>query len=56
MLSEFEVKLFIDNGKEGIQELSKLNENEKHQWKIDLEERALSVYYNLKVKITHKKI
>lgn len=53
-MNEFVVELFIDNGGNEIIDCSKLNKNDMEQWKRDLEERALSEYYNQKIKISSK--
>lgn len=55
-MNEFMVELFIDNGNSQIKELSSLNEKEMNQWKVNLEQRALSEYHNQKVKISEQKI
>lgn len=54
-MDEYIVKLFIDSGEENI-ELSALSENDMEQWKKDMEARALSAYYNKKIKIADQKI
>lgn len=56
IMNEFMVELFIDNGNSQIKELSSLNEKEMNQWKVNLEQRALSEYHNQKVKISEQKI
>ena len=53
-MDEYKVELFIDSGEENI-ELSALSENDIEQWKKDMEARALSAYYNKKIKIADKK-
>ena len=55
-MNEFEVRLFIDDGDSEIKELSSLNEKEVNQWKVDLEQRALSEYHNQRIKISEQKI
>ena len=55
-MNEFRVELFVASDDEQDIMLSSLNEDEKEQWKKDLEARALSEYYNKKVKVSDKKI
>lgn len=55
MMNEFRVELFIDSGVENI-EFSNFSQKNMEQWKKDMEVRALSEYYNQKVKISNKKI
>ena len=55
-MNEFVVKFFITSDDEQDVMLSSLNEDEMEQWKKDIEVRALSEYYNQKVKISSKKI
>ena len=49
-MEDYCVEYYIDNGVQ-ITELSSMNEEETEQWKKDMEERALSEYYNRKIKI-----
>ena len=51
MMNEFVVELFIDSGDKENMQLSGLNEKDKEQWKKVMEARALSEYYNKKIKI-----
>ena len=53
-MNEFVVELFIANDDEQDVMLSSLNEDEMEQWKKDLEECALSEYYDQKVNIKVK--
>ena len=55
-MNEFVVELFVASDDEQDVMLSSLNEDEMEQWKKDMEVRALSEYYNQKVKISIKKI
>ena len=55
-MNEFVVELFIASDDEQDVKLSSLNEDEIEQWKKDMEARALSEYYNRKIKITDQKI
>lgn len=52
----YRVEFFVadDDGEE--KEFLELNEKDTNQWKKDLEARALSEYYNKKVKVSDKKI
>ncbi len=49
-MEDFRVEYYIDNGGQ-ITDFSSMNEKETEQWKKDMEERALSEYYNKKIKI-----
>jgi hypothetical protein len=55
-MNEFVVELFIASDDEQDVMLSSLSEGEMEQWKKDMEVRALSEYYNQKVKMSNKKI
>ena len=55
-MDEYKVELFIDSGEEKNIEFSSLSENDMEQWKKDTEARALSAYYNKKIKIADQKI
>ena len=55
-MNEFKVELFIASDDEQDIMLSSLNEDEMDKWKEDMEVRALSEYYNQKIKITDQKI
>jgi hypothetical protein len=55
-MNEFIIEYYIDSGDNQIIKLSSLNEKNMEQWKKDMEVRALSEYYNQKVKISSKKI
>ena len=54
-MDEYIVELFIDDGEENIL-FANLSENDIEQWKKDMEARALSAYYNKKIKIADQKI
>ena len=54
-MNEFRVELFIASDDEQDVMLSILNEDEIEKWKEDMEVRALSEYYNQKIKITDRK-
>ena len=56
MMNGYRVELFIDSGNEENIKLSSLAEKDKKQWKKDTEARALSIYYNKKIKIIDPKI
>lgn len=49
-MNDFIVELYIDDGSEGDMKFSDLNKKEKEQWKKNIEQRALSEFYNRKVK------
>lgn len=51
MMNEYLVELFIDSGDGENIKLSSLTEKDKEQWIKDVEERALSEYYNKKIRI-----
>ena len=53
-MNEFIVELFVDKGENQYIKLSSLNENDMEEWKKDMEARALSEYYNKKIKIKQK--
>ncbi len=55
-MDEYKIEFFVASGEEQDVMLSNLNEDELEQWKKDMEERALSEYYNQKIKIMSKKI
>lgn len=55
-MNEFMVELFVASDDEQDVMLASLNEDEMEQWKKDMETRALSEYYNQKIKIKSKKI
>ncbi len=55
-MDEYKVEFFIVSDNEQNTKLSSLNEKEMEQWRKDLETRALSEYYNRKIKIRSKKI
>lgn len=50
-MNEFRVEYYIDNGEEQNIKVSGLNEKDMEEWKKDMEARALSEYYNKKIKI-----
>lgn len=51
-MNEFRIELYIDRGEEQNTKLSNLDKKNMNQWKRDLEARALSEYYNKKIKIS----
>ena len=53
-MNEFIVELFVDKGENQDIKLSSLNEKDMEEWKKDMELRALSEYYNKKIKIKQK--
>ena len=53
-MNEFNVEYYIDSGDNQIIKISGLNEKDMEQWKKDMEERALSEYYNKKIKLKQK--
>ena len=53
-MDEYKVEFFIASDDEQDVMLSSLNEDEMEQWKKDLEECALSEYYDQKVNIKVK--
>ena len=55
-MNEFRVELYIDGENEENIQITSLDEKEMEQWKIELETRALSEYYNRKIKISSKKV
>lgn len=54
-MEDFRIEYYIDSGDGQITELSSINEKET-EWKKDMEERALSEYYNKKIKVSKIKI
>lgn len=55
-MNEFKIEYFIVRDDEQYTELSKLEQKDMEQWKKDMEVRALSEYYNQKIKISGSKI
>lgn len=55
-MNEFTIELFIDNRDEKYIEISNLNNTELQPWRRDIEAKALSEYYNTKIKISNQKI
>lgn len=53
-MDDFRIEYYIKVGDEQNIKLSDLNEKDKEEWKKDMEARALSEYYNKKVKIIQK--
>lgn len=53
-MDDFRIEYYIDNGDDQNIKLSSLNEKDMEEWKKDMEARALSEYYNKKVKIRQK--
>ena len=54
-VDEFMVEFFIDNGNDKEEKISSLSEKQLEDWKAGVELRALSEYYNKKIKISVKK-
>ena len=54
-MDDFRVEFYIDDGNLRNTKLSKLTGKEFEQWKKDMETRALSKYYNKKIKIKQKR-
>ena len=50
-MNAFRVERYIDNGNKENTNFLNLNEKEVNQWKKDIEARALSEFYNTKIKI-----
>lgn len=55
-MDEFRVEYYIDGEGEQNTKLLSLNEKYMEEWKIAMEARALSEYYNKKIKVSGKKI
>ena len=55
-LYEFRIEYYIDNGDKKDIKLSALDEKDTKQWKRDMEARALSEYYQEKIKVSNIKI
>lgn len=53
-MDDFRIEYYIDNGDDQNIKLSSLNEKDMEEWKKDMEARALSEYYNKKIKIRQK--
>ena len=53
-MNDFRMEYYIDIGDEQNIKLSSLNEKDMEEWKKDMELRALSEYYNKKIKIKQK--
>ena len=53
-MDDYHIEYFIDNGDEEIIKLSGLNDKDLKEWRKDMEARALSEYYNKKVKVEIK--
>lgn len=53
---EFRIEYYIDNGDKKDIKLSDLDEKDTKQWKRDMEARALSEYYQEKIKVSNIKI
>ena len=53
-MDDYNIEYFIDNGDGQIIKLSVLNEKDLKEWRKDMEARALSGYYNKKVKVKIK--
>ena len=55
-MNEFTIELFIDNKDAECIEILDLNNTELQLWRSDIEAKALSEYYNIKIKISNQKI
>ena len=55
-MNEFTIKFFISNKDVECIEIIDLNNTELEPWKSDIEAKALSEYYNQKIKIENQKI
>ena len=55
-MNEFTIALFIDNKDAECIEISNLNSTELETWRSDIEAKALSEYYNIKIEISNQKI
>ena len=53
-MGDLRMEYYIDSGDNQNIKLSDLNEKDMEEWKKDMEARALSEYYNKKVKIIQK--
>ena len=53
-MDDFRIEYYIDIGDGQNIKLSSLNEKDMEEWKKDMEARALSEYYNKKIKIKQK--
>lgn len=53
-MDEFRVEYYIDTGDEKKIKFSELSKKDKERWKKDMESRAISEYYNKKIKISEK--
>ena len=53
-MDEYKVEFFIASDDEQEVKLTSLNEKDMEEWKKDMEARALSEYYNKKIKIKQK--
>ena len=53
-MDDFRIEYYIDSGEKQNIKLSSLNEKDMEEWKKDMEARALSAYYNKKIKIKQK--
>lgn len=50
-MCDFRIECYIDSGDEKNIKISDLNEKDMKEWKKDMESRALSEYYNKKIKV-----
>lgn len=53
-MDDFRMEYYVDIGDGQNIKISSLNEDEMEQWKKDMESRALSEYYNKKIKTKQK--
>ena len=55
-MDEFTINFFIKSKDEESIEIIDLNNTELQAWKSDIEAKALSEYYNMKIEISNQKI
>ena len=53
-MEEIRIEYYIDRGYDKTVKFSELNEKDREKWKKDMESRAISGYYNKKIKISEK--
>lgn len=53
-MKDYSIEYYIDNGDGQSIKLSALNEKDIKEWRKNMEARALSEYYNKKIKIKQK--
>ena len=55
-MDEYCIEVFIESDEDENVKSLNLNEENKQEWKEEMEARALSEYYNTKIKISNQKI